>query len=78
MGVVLPLQQCPKALHQQSNPLPGIKLQDYKCFANKIIGARIIFGVDVATAPVVRKVPQTFHARTLSRVGLYISFNLSI
>jgi hypothetical protein len=28
----------------------------------------------MATAPFVRNVPQTFHARTLSRVDLYISF----
>ena len=33
---------------------------------------------DVATTPFVRNVPQTFHARTLSQMDLYISFHLSI
>ena len=35
---------------------------------------RSSFCSDVATTPFVRNVPQTFHARTLSRVDLYISF----
>jgi len=39
---------------------------------------RSSFRSDVATTPFVRNVPQTFHARTLSRVDLCISFHLSI
>ena len=39
---------------------------------------RSSFRSDVATTPFVRNVPQTFHACTLSRVDLYISFHLSI
>ena len=39
---------------------------------------RSSFRSGVATTPFVRNVPQTFHARTLSRVDLYISFHLSI
>jgi hypothetical protein len=39
---------------------------------------RSSFCSDVATTPFVRNLPQTFHARTLSRVDLCISFHLSI